>query len=262
MGLFKSIKKVAKSVGIPTNFKDAMGNAATIMSAGLVNTGSGTLGQSGSSGGIFSNLVNGAVGLGSDYLQNQSNLNIQKDLAKWNAEQQGVLNDKAFQQNLQMWNLKNQYDSPAEQMKRYEAAGLNKNLIYGQSNTSGNVPELQAATYDAGRYNPVDTRMQRAQLGLALAEQHQRVTNQAIENDLARQRLSLAERNANREDALARAQIDAIGANLGLTNARIGDIAYKQKPWFQRIFSSSNKKAYDFYQSSQKKVDFDFLGVK
>ncbi len=175
----------------------------------------------------------GATGLGSfggllgDVAQSQYNQAMQKDMAKYNASQQSALNNQAFQQNLQMWNLKNQYDSPAEQMKRYEAAGLNKNLIYGQSNTSGNVPELSPATYDAGHYKPVDNRMQRAQLQLALAEQHQRVTNQAIENDLARQRLSLAERSANREDALTRAQITALGANLGLTNAKINDLVNK-----------------------------------
>ena len=41
---------------------------------------------------------------------------------------------------LDMWNLKNLYDSPESQMKRYQDAGLNPNLIYGQQNTSGNVP--------------------------------------------------------------------------------------------------------------------------
>lgn len=184
----------------------------------------------------------GATGLGSfggvlgDVAQSQYNQAMQKDMAKYNASQQSALNNQAFQQNLQMWNLKNQYDSPAEQMKRYEAAGLNKNLIYGQSNTSGNMPELSPATYDAGQYKPVDNRMQRAQLQLALAEQHQRVTNQAIENDLARQRLSLAERSANREDALTRAQITALGANLGLTKARIYDIENSPKSFIGRAW--------------------------
>lgn len=36
------------------------------------------------------------------------------------------------------WNMQNFYNSPAEQMKRFEAAGLNKNLIYG-SNQNGPV---------------------------------------------------------------------------------------------------------------------------
>lgn len=181
----------------------------------------------------------GATGLGSfggllgDVAQSQYNQAMQKDMAAYNASQQSALNNQAFQQNLQMWNLKNQYDSPAEQMKRFEAAGLNKNLIYGQSNTSGNAPELSPATYNAGQYRPVDNRIQRAQLQLALAEQHQRVTNQAIENDLARQRLFLAERNANREDALARAQIAALGANLGIKEREVTLDENKPKNWIE-----------------------------
>lgn len=183
----------------------------------------------------------GVTGLGSggmlnDVLQGQYNNAMQKDMAAYNAKMQQGLNDRAFQQNLQMWNLKNQYDSPAAQMARYEAAGLNKNLIYGQSNVSGSAPTATAATYDAGQYKPFDTRIQRAQLQLALQEQHQRVTNQAIENDLARQRLFLAERDANRQDALARAQIGALGANLGLTQARIYDIQNSPKSFIGRLW--------------------------
>lgn len=34
------------------------------------------------------------------------------------------------------WNMQNQYNSPAEMMKRYKAAGLNPNLIYGQTNNA------------------------------------------------------------------------------------------------------------------------------
>lgn len=38
--------------------------------------------------------------------------------------------------NLQLWNLTNEYNSPAAQMKRYQDAGLNPNLIYGQQNVA------------------------------------------------------------------------------------------------------------------------------
>ena len=163
----------------------------------------------------------GATGLGSggmlnDFLQSQYNQAMQKDMASYNAAKQSALNNQAFQQNLQMWNLKNQYDSPAAQMQRYKEAGLNPNLIYGQSNTSGSIPELSPATYNAGEYKPVDTKMQRAQLSLAMQEHHQRVTNQAIENDLARQRLVLAARDADRQDKLANAQILSLAGSLGL----------------------------------------------
>lgn len=48
---------------------------------------------------------------------------------------------------LEMWNLKNQYDSPAAQMQRYQDAGLNPNLIYGQQNVSGNIPQGSPASF-------------------------------------------------------------------------------------------------------------------
>ena len=184
----------------------------------------------------------GVTGLGSsggmlsDVLQSQYNQSMQKDMAAYNAQMQQNLNDRAYQQNLAMWNLKNEYDSPAAQMARYEAAGLNKNLIYGQSNVSGSAPEATAATYDAGQYKPVDNRIQRAQLQLALQEQHQRITNQAIENDLARQRLALAARDADRQDKLANAQILSAGANLGLIKTKIYDIENSPKSFIGRAW--------------------------
>lgn len=214
MGFLKSIAKVAKTVAQgPTSLLGRSGMNG-IARAGL---------------GYFTGGASGAIAVGSDWLDSSYNQAMQKDMAAYNANMQQGLNDRAFQQNLQMWNLKNAYDSPAAQMARYEAAGLNKNLIYGQSNVSGSTPTATAATYDAGQYKPVDTRIQRAQLQLALQEQHQRVTNQAIENDLARQRLFLAARDADRQDKLVNAQILNLGANLGLTGARIEDIKYSPK---------------------------------
>lgn len=44
-----------------------------------------------------------------------------------------------------MWHAANEYNSPKNQMARYAEAGLNPNLIYGQSNTTsqGSVPSVQ-----------------------------------------------------------------------------------------------------------------------
>lgn len=54
----------------------------------------------------------------------------------------------AFQQNKEMVNLQNQYNTPLSQMQRYKDAGLNPNLIYGQG-TPGN--QSQIAQYQAPR---------------------------------------------------------------------------------------------------------------
>lgn len=221
MGFLKSIAKVAKTV--------AQGPTSLLGSSGM-----NRIAQAGL--GYFTGGASGAVGVGSDLLQSSYNQAMQKDMAAYNAQMQQGLNDRAYQQNLAMWNLKNEYDSPAAQMARYEAAGLNKNLIYGQSNVSGSAPEATAATYDAGQYKSVDNRIQRAQLQLALQEQHQRITNQAIENDIARQRLALAARDADRQDKLANAQILNLGANLGLTQTRMYDIQNAPKSFIGRAW--------------------------
>lgn len=49
------------------------------------------------------------------------------------AEQQNAFN-------VAMWNAENEYNSPVNQMRRFQQAGLNPNLIYGQQNTSASAP--------------------------------------------------------------------------------------------------------------------------
>lgn len=77
--------------------------------------------------------VSGGFGLLGSYLSYKYNQRLQ--------EQQN-------QYNLDMWRLQNEYNSPQAQMQRFEDAGLNPNLIYGQG-TSGNAthaPEMGVAS--------------------------------------------------------------------------------------------------------------------
>lgn len=63
-------------------------------------------------------------------------------------KQQQKLQQNEFNQNKKMWELNNQYNSPEMQMARLEAAGLNKNLVYGKGsvvgNTSSEIPKYSA----------------------------------------------------------------------------------------------------------------------
>lgn len=68
-----------------------------------------------------------------------------------NTGSQLFTNAKNRKNALEDWNRMNAYNSPVEQMKRYKEAGLNPNLIYGQTNTAAPVrstdyvaPELKA----------------------------------------------------------------------------------------------------------------------
>jgi hypothetical protein len=61
-----------------------------------------------------------------------------------------ALADHNFQQNLNMWNLQNQYNSPSMQMQRFKEAGLNPNLIYGQGSAglASSSPKYEQASQD------------------------------------------------------------------------------------------------------------------
>lgn len=60
-----------------------------------------------------------------DRKTSQQNLRMEQD---YNAAAAAT----AYARDVEMWNRQNAYNTPEAQMKRYEEAGLNKHLIYGQ----------------------------------------------------------------------------------------------------------------------------------
>lgn len=66
---------------------------------------------------------------------------------KWGQQQYEQQRDD----NIAFWNMQNEYNSPQNQMKRFQEAGLNPNLIYGQGNSgpasSIQTPDVQSVTY-------------------------------------------------------------------------------------------------------------------
>ena len=66
--------------------------------------------------GLGSIVGQGAFGLGSNMLTNRGALRRQQ---------------LADQNNIRFWKMQNEYNTPANQMKRLQDAGLNPNLIYG-----------------------------------------------------------------------------------------------------------------------------------
>lgn len=72
-----------------------------------------------------------------------------RELAEYQAQQNRLLAEYQNSWNKQMWNETNEYNSPTAQMARYQDAGLNPNLIYGQG-TPGNAGSLTSST--AGEY--------------------------------------------------------------------------------------------------------------
>lgn len=61
-------------------------------------------------------------------------------------QQNKLLAQQGNEWNIEQWNRENQYNLPSEQMQRYKDAGLNPNLIYGQSNYSATSPRANVAS--------------------------------------------------------------------------------------------------------------------
>ncbi len=93
--------------------------------------------------GPASGLIGTALGAIATNKQNQKSRDFSRE------QYQTQKND-----NLAFWNQQNDYNNPANQMKRLQAAGLNPNMVYGQSSggASGQAspiktPDLQSAQF-------------------------------------------------------------------------------------------------------------------
>ena len=94
--------------------------------------------------------VAGVKGIVSAVRKRRDRKRAKKD-AQEQAERELAINkqlmDYANAQNIANWQSENEYNSPKAQMLRYQAAGLNPNLIYGQSNMAGDIGAYQSAQY-------------------------------------------------------------------------------------------------------------------
>ncbi|QXN75085.1 DNA pilot protein [Microvirus mar22] len=89
-------------------------------------------------GNIGKGLLGNALDFGWNQLSGVFNAKRDWNYSKKSMAEQYKYNEMAaestFNRELKAWNLQNEYNSPKAQMERYLAAGLNPNLIYGQSN--------------------------------------------------------------------------------------------------------------------------------
>lgn len=90
---------------------------------------------------IAAAAISAAGSIGSSMAQSSMN----EATRKWNERMYGMQRNDA----LLDWNRQNEYNSPAAQMARYKAAGLNPNLIYGQTNEA---PAVRST--DVKSWNP------------------------------------------------------------------------------------------------------------
>lgn len=117
-------------------------------------------------------------------------------------------NEQNIQNQWDMWHATNQYNTPHEQMLRYAEAGLNPNLIYGQSNTTSpvNVGVAQPLDY-SGLSNLLPTIMQtlltRSQIrstdaGTELTKENilAKIFENAVTPELLQEKLNISQRES------------------------------------------------------------------
>lgn len=80
-----------------------------------------------------SGILGAILQAGASVYETTANRKNIKDTNKANQR----LADQAYANDLDMWNKMNEYNSPAAQMARFQAAGLNPNMIYGQGAAGG-----------------------------------------------------------------------------------------------------------------------------
>jgi|SaaInlStandDraft_1057018.scaffolds.fasta_scaffold10803_2 hypothetical protein len=132
----------------------------------------------------------------------------------------------ANRENVEFWNMQNAYNDPSAQMARLKEAGLNPNLIYGQSSGSaagnaGAIAASKAAPYNIA--NPVPSAVQSMMAG----PQKEQMRTQSL-NNLANAAYSKSQKNridsllpieeARFKSEAAKAQSLAIQADIEATN--------------------------------------------
>lgn len=153
-------------------------------------------------GGLGNGLLGGAFSFldgANDYYWNRKNMDYQNDLL------------------LKNWNLQNAYNSPVEQMKRFREAGLNPNLIYGQTNMAGSIGTPSAG----GSASPISTNI--------LAREQ--VRNLHAQND------NIVQQNENLKEQARSLRID--------NNLRQGAGVLADAPWWARLLMRSLPKHSD-----------------
>lgn len=104
------------------------------------------------------------------------------------------MSEYTYAKDKQMWDETNKYNSPAEQMKRYGAAGLNPNLVYSQGN-AGNAPASMP------KYNPPERKVPQLDT-MSIITQYQDLKNKIATEDLLKTQKDLVEKNITNKDVM------------------------------------------------------------
>lgn len=166
------------------------------------------------------------------------------------------LANEAFDRNVKQWQVENAYNSPQAQMSRYKLAGINPNVIYGNSQqvSSGNT------TSSPARYQPTQFRAQapmdvapsmNAAVSFGAAYASNALTQANTVKALAEAKAAAQRGNLNDSQ---RKQIDTLTGLQAQNIIADTDVKVKQLSSMQAIIDNTN------LDSATKAITNNFLG--
>lgn len=109
---------------------------------------------------LLGSAIQAGTSVKAQKLANDANLELADKTAEFNKEAAEL----EYQRNVEMWNMENAYNTPAQQMARMIEAGLNPNLVYGSGNVVGNTssgaPSYNAPMKPTPKVSPVVMQLQ------------------------------------------------------------------------------------------------------
>lgn len=149
-------------------------------------------------------------------------------------EEQRYLQERAFEMDIQKWNMMKDYEAPAAQMERFKKAGLNPDLIYGQQSGSPSMPESKppdapniASAYTSAAGNAADALL----IGSQIDKNRADARNADSQADLAGGRNS-------REEATLPLLLGEIASRMNLNQEEAKKSQEQQKLIVQKVNES------------------------
>lgn len=143
--------------------------------------------------------------------------------------------------NEQMWHMMNDYNSPAAQMARYSQAGLNPNLIYGQSNTTGSSSTASFNSKPFGNSSsPKDFSSKTADFGDLGGSAFAAAYNQSMLAAAQTDNLKAQNDLIQQQSAKTAAETQSIGVSTDISKENLKNIQEWSSKQLQATFSKTN----------------------
>lgn len=220
--------------------------------------------------GIFDGILGGIASSVFGNLGNQISSAQQYKYQKRLMAQQNAYNSQAattsYIRMREMWEDENNYNTPTAQMARYKDAGLNPNLIYGNSNPSAGFSSAPSSSVSGAHApqvrfdNPIDSIVKVFQLK-NLADQNEVLKAEARDKNAAAllktQGITESETRIARYKALtAKSSFDLKLGN-ALYDHTIQNMVARNEYLAQLFRSSKNQASLSFWKSKQARKEYE-----